>query len=367
MAITRLKRKDGTIYYAVDYRYPRVRGGEKRRETAPTRDEADALWGTILKELLADRDPRVTLGKTGTFADHAREVLAKHYGDKRSQPFARIVIEKHLIPAFGKTPLAKITVKRVIDYMDQRRALGRARATVDNERAVLSKVLSLAVDWDLLAADANPMRKVPKLGEHGQRDRVLRPEEQRALIAAGDTNRLRHARDAAIVSLGTGGRHKEVVGLRWQDVDLERGLITFIAGNTKNGKARTVPANDALLAMLKTRHAARPQRERFGPGEGHVFTYRGKPVASINGAFRTLAKDAGLGRDVTFHTLRHTFATRFGHLGGDPRDLMAIGGWSDMKIVERYYHPGADRSTRAMAAMAGDLIGTVPIPGSATP
>jgi integrase len=358
MAITRMKRKDGAIYYAVDYRFPRCRGGEKRRETAATRDEADALWGTILRELLADRDPRVALGKTGTFADHAKEVLAKHYTTKRSYPFAKVVIETHLIPVFGKLPLAKITAKRVLDYMEKRRALGRARATVDNERAVLSKILSLAVDWDLLAADASPMRKVPKLGEHGHRDRVLKPEEQRALVAAGEKASLRHARDAAIVALGTGGRHKEVVGLRWQDVDLDRGLITFIAANTKNGKPRTVPANDAVLAMLKARHANRHERERFCTS---VFTYRGRPVASINSAFRTLAKDAGLGRDVTFHTLRHTFATRFGHLGGDPRDLMAIGGWSDLKIVERYYHTGAERSTRAMASMAGDLIGTVPI------
>ena len=310
MAITRMKRKDGTVYYAICYRYPRGRDGAQRREVAPTRDEADQKWSANLKELLAGRDPR---GSMITFADHAKEVLAKHYSRMRCYPWAKIDIEVHLIPVFGKLPLAEITAKSIIDYMAKRSALGRALATVDNERAVLSKILSLAVDWDRLAAEANPMRKVPKLGEHTRCERWLNPEEQRALIAAGNGPDLYHARDAAILALGTGGRHKEVLGLRWQDVDLERGLITFIAANTKNGKPRTVPANDAVLAMLKARHDD-PRRPRLGPGKDHVFTYRGRPVASINGTFGSMCKAVGLAgavpkgkrREVTLHMLTLT-------------------------------------------------------------
>lgn len=356
MAIKRLKRIDGTIYYGISYRYPRNRDGEQRREVAATRDEADSVLATIRRETLAGRDPRVALGKTGSFEDHAKEVLAKHYQGKRSYSWAKIVIEKHLVPYFGKIPLANITVKRVIDYMDRRRAQGRARATVDNERAVLSLVLSRAVKWKLLAPDANPMADVPKLGEHNKRDRVLSPDEQRALIAAGDTNRLRHARDAAILSLSTGGRHSEVVGLRWQDCDLERGTITYRAETTKNGKDRTVHANGAALAMLKNRHASRGEHGRICP---NVFTYQGRPIKSVNGAFRSLVKAADLGRDVVFHSLRHTWATGAGHAGCDPRDMMAWGGWSDLKMVERYYHTGAERSIRALDAIGNHLIGTV--------
>ena len=150
MAIKRLKREDGSIYYAVDYRYPRNRDGQRRRETAGSRDEADSLWATILKELLAGRDPRVALGKTGTFEDHAREVLAKHYGPKRCYPWAKIVIEKHLIPAFGRLPLAQITAKRVLDDMHGRTAQGKEPATLNNERAVLTgscRSPSLGIYW----------------------------------------------------------------------------------------------------------------------------------------------------------------------------------------------------------------------------
>ena len=190
-----------------------------------------------------------------------------------------------------------------------------------------------------------------------KRDRVLTPEEQTALVAAGNANRLRHARDAAILSLNTGARHKEPVRVRWQDFDLERGLITYIAANAKDGEDHTVPANGAALAMLKVQHASRTWTERSCP---FVFTYQGKPIESVNGAFRLLAKAAGLGRDVTFHTLRHTWATGAGHAGCDPCDLMAWGGWLDLKMVERYYHTGAERSIRALDVIGNHLIGTVP-------
>jgi integrase len=360
MAVKRMHRKDGTVYYGISYRFPRNRDGEQRRETAGTLDDAKSMEAKIIKEVLAGRDPRVALGKTGSFEDHAKEVLAKHYQGKRCQAWAKIVIEKHLIPFFGKTPLANITVKRVLDYMEHRRAKGRARATVDNERAVLSLVLSRAVKWKLLAPDANPMADVPKLGEHNRRDRVLTPAEQIALIAAGDTNRLRHARDAAILSLSTGARHKEAVLVRWQDIDFERGLITFRAETTKNGKDRTVHANGAVLEMLKARHASRTGADRFCP---FVFTYRGRPIKSVNGAFRSLCEAAKpkLGRDVVFHSLRHSWATAAGHAGCDPRDLMEWGGWSDLKMVERYYHTGAERSVRALDAIGAHLLATAPI------
>ncbi len=361
MAIKRMKRKDGTVYYGIFYRYPRGRTGKQRREVAPTRDEADQKWAAIIKEMLAGRDPQ---GSMITFKAHAKEALEKHYSTMRSYPFAKILIEVHLIPVFGKLPLAKITAKSIIDYMAKRSALGRARATVDNERAVMSTLMSLAVEWDRLAPDANPMRKVPKLGEHTQCERWLNPEEQRALIAAGNGADLYHARDAAILALGTGGRHKEVLGLRWQDLDLERGTVTFRAESTKNNTARSVPANDAVLAMLKARRDD-PRRPRLGPGREHVFTYRGRPIKSINGAFRSLCVAAGLDkqvakgtrREVTFHTLRHTFCTRFSQSGGALTDLKAVAGDADITTTQRYAHHSPQHAARVMAAMANDLTG----------
>ncbi|MCZ6599565.1 MAG: site-specific integrase, partial [Acidobacteria bacterium] len=247
----------------------------------------------------------------------------------------------------GKLPLSKVTAKRVIDYMAHRREKGMAPATCNNERSVLSKILSIAVDWDLLRPDANPMRKVPKFEALNQKNRWLTPEEQCALIGAASG----HVRDTIILALGTGARRGEALALRWESVDLERAEVSFTADTTKSGKTRTIPANDAVLAMLKARLAGRREQGRF---ISNVFTYRGKPIKSIHAGFRTACAAAGLGRDVTFHTLRHTFCTRFGHAGGNIRDLQALAGHADISTTQRYYHR-SDSAARILGTMAHDL------------
>jgi integrase len=354
MAIRRLKRNDGTVYYRIDYRFPRTASGERRREAAGTLDEAKSMESQIIKELLAGRDPRIALGKTGTFKEHAEEVLEKHYSKMRCHAWAKLVIERHLIPAFGRLPLGSITAKRITDYMHERRAKGKKPATVNNERAILSKVLSLAVDWDRLSENADPMRKAPKLEVLNQRDRWLSPEEQRALVSAAKG----HVRDVIILALGTGARHGEALALEWSSVDLERGLLTFVADTTKSGKDRTIPINGSVLAMLKARRE--DKRSRFSP---YVFTYRGKPVKSINTGFAAAREDADLGPEVTMHTLRHTFCTRFGHVGGNIRDLQALAGHADLKTTERYYHQ-SDGAARILGLMADDLTAPANAPAA---
>jgi integrase len=93
------------------------------------------------------------------------------------------------------------------------------------------------------------------------------------------------------------------------------------------------------------------KRSRFSP---YVITYRGRRVKTINTGFKNAREDADLGKDVTFHTLRHTFCTRFGHAGGNIRDLQALAGHADIKTTERYYHE-SDGAARVLGAMANDL------------
>jgi integrase len=189
------------------------------------------------------------------------------------------------------------------------------------------------------------MRKAPKLEALNHRDRWLSPEEQRKLVEKAKG----HLRDVIIFALGTGARHGEALALKWADVDIDRGLVTFKADTTKSGKDRIVPLNGAVVAMLKARRE--DTRSRFG---GHVFTYRGRPVKSVNTGFKKAREDAGLGPDCVFHTLRHTFCTRFGHAGGNIRDLQALAGHADIKTTERYYHE-SDGAARVLGLMAADL------------
>lgn len=75
---------------------------------------------------------------------------------------------------------------------------------------------------------------------------------------------------------------------------------------------------------------------------GRIFTRRGKALKKVRTAFETGRVDAGLGEDVTFHTLRHTFASWYAMRGGDLYRLKDLLGHRDLKTTMIYAHPSPD-------------------------
>jgi integrase len=120
--------------------------------------------------------------------------------------------------------------------------------------------------------------------------------------------------------------------LRWQDVDLQRGTLTVEASYAKNGETRSIPLSRALrdaLAQLK---------QRAPSGSEFVFlSQHGTPFRSIRTAFTTACKHANLPA-VSPHVLRHTFASRLAMAGVDIRTIQELGGWKEIKMIERYSH-----------------------------
>ncbi|MEE8536747.1 MAG: site-specific integrase, partial [Acidobacteriota bacterium] len=138
-----------------------------------------------------------------------------------------------------------------------------------------------------------------------------------------------------IAALQTGGRRREILQLPWEDVDLERGVLYFDQTNTKSGKQREVPISPALAAELRER---RKVRAIGGDAREYVFTRHGKRLGSITSSFETARRRAGLGEDVTFHTLRHTFASWYMINGGDLYRLQKYLGHSTIALTQRYAH-----------------------------
>jgi integrase len=153
-------------------------------------------------------------------------------------------------------------------------------------------------------------------------------------------------RTMILVGLYCGIRLKsEGLTLRWEDVDFSRGTLTVQAAFSKNGKGRTIPMNSLVRDGLERL----PRRSEW------VFARpNGKPYTAVRG-FRTACQKAGL-IDVTPHTLRHTFATRLIENGEDLRTVQELGGWSNLKMLERYGHVKASRKAEAVER----LVRTVP-------
>ena len=339
-----------------DYRYPPGRNGKRYRvDCGPSKEDAELLRAKRIETMRQGANPELRRIEPITFKAHAAEVLEKHYKPMASYPWAKLVIERHLIPFFGDTLLGNMSAKMVSDYMHSRTAAKKANATVDGEYAILSCILSWAVTWKRLHRDMDPTNDVAKLGDHKRRDRWLRPEEQRAMIAAARKRGLDYLADVMIFGLGTGARPpKELLSVKWTDMDWEHRTLRLRAETTKDGESRDLPLNDAVMAMLEARRAA----NRFST---YIFTRNGKALRSIRTAWNAVRHDAGLGKEVTPYVMRHTFCTRFSHSGGDGKDLQAIAGHADFKTTQNYLHTDQEHARRAINRMAADLDGGQPV------
>lgn len=137
-----------------------------------------------------------------------------------------------------------------------------------------------------------------------------------------------HLKAPALFAVHTGFREDNVIGLTWDRVDMERGVVYLPGSHTKSGKAHGMPLNDTALDLL--RYIAREGR--------HVFTFEGQPLTRFsNHAFYKARKRAGVPW-CRWHDLRHTFASWLAMGGATALDLKAAGGWSSLRMVERYGH-----------------------------
>ena len=136
--------------------------------------------------------------------------------------------------------------------------------------------------------------KVPKVDRFHipkRHIRILNDDERTRLLASCKASHSPSLYAVVFTALTTGGRYKEILRLRWEDVDFNRGLITF--WHTKNGRVRSVPMPDITKKVLQ-------ERERHGP---RLF-----PQTTLWRAWDIARKRARLS-DFRFHDLRHTFAS----------------------------------------------------------
>jgi integrase/recombinase XerD len=186
-------------------------------------------------------------------------------------------------------------------------------------------------DRDPAAGVAQP--KLPRSLPH-----PLSVEQVRHLLDAPDSTTPAGLRDRAILELlyGSGLRVSELTGLDVDDVDLEAGSVRVLG---KGGKEREVPVGrygrEAIGSYLT---AARPSFAT-GRGRGALFlNQRGGRLSrqSCDRMVRTAARAAGIDRDVSSHTLRHSFATHLLEGGADVRVVQELLGHASVATTQIY-------------------------------
>ncbi len=151
-----------------------------------------------------------------------------------------------------------------------------------------------------------------------------------------------HLKPIVLIALNTGMRLREILYLKWSNVDFNRNIIIVIQANSKNKKIRKIPMNGTVSDALQ---------EIKGKLEC-VFCNNetGEPYHSIKTAFGTALKRAGL-VGIRFHDLQHTAATMMVTSGVDIVTVQQILGHSDIKMTARYTHPTTETKMNAVNSL----------------
>jgi integrase len=274
-----------------------------------------------------------------------------------------IQLRMHILPALGDKRLDKIGYAEIEDFKiqlagkklanaDRRKGRpedGKPRTlspkTINNCLTILRRMLAVARKRGLIAA----LPEVEWLRVPKPEFDFLTFEEADRLVAAVEGEE----RTMILVALRTGLRFGELLGLRWQDVDLVAGRIVVRqsivmgkVGTPKSGHAREVPLGEDVLKALKSHRHLRGQLVFCDMG-GNILT-QGEPRYWIERACRKAQL-----RQVGWHVLRHTFASHLAMRGAPLKAIQELLGHATIQMTMRYAHLAPEVARDAVRLLDG--------------
>ncbi len=321
---------------------------------ARTKAQAERAESTTREDIYNGRYNKATAtAKFSDFVDDPYLPWAKgnklSYADDRRR-------SKTLKAWFRDEPMREITPLQIERFKSSLvgkktyRGTARSGSTVNRYLALLSKIFSIA--WDNGFVDSNPCQRIRKEKEGGKRERYLTfDEEQRVMkVLRGE---LDYLRPAVILSLGTGLRKSELLRLavdhlnfgnvpkfyavNGRDVEIPPNWLLVV--KSKNRKPRIIPMNPAVRTVLT-------ETIQNSSGSELVFSLArtGVTSATIRDGFEKVCEAAQItfgqtkAGGLTWHDLRHTFATRLRGQGVHELDIMQLMGHSSVGVTAGYAH-----------------------------
>ncbi len=364
------RRKDGL--YMARYTVQTATGSKRKALYGKTRSEVAAK----LSKALSDREGGLTFDADNvTVGEYLSRWLSDSVrGTVRISTFERHeqIIRAHLTPAFGRTKLKALTPAHVRSLHREKLDAGLAPATVRKIHSTLHKALSQAVADGLIPRNAADV-KAPRPA----------PDEMRPLSEAEARTFLDAAREAGdrfealyVLAITTGLRRGELLGLRWDDADLDRGTLRVgralvreggrhVVGETKTRRGRrrvnlTPRTVVALKAHRKKQLEQRVRMVNLYQDHGLIFSSENgtplNPENLVKRSFKPLLKSAGL-PEIRFHDLRHTCATLLLDRAVHPKIVQELLGHATIAMtLDTYSHYLPSMGDQASGAM-GDALG----------
>jgi integrase len=313
-----------------------------------------------LEDLLA---AHIASMASGTYADASKLTIAE-YVDRwidslgstvRPQTSRRYadLLHQHAVPRLGGVQLAKLTPLHIQQLEADRLAAGLAANTVLMLHMVLHRALKQAMRWNLIARNVTEAVDPPRPGRSEYT--TWSAAQAARFLAAAERDEYAALWRLAIL---TGMRRGELLGVKWEDLDLDRGTLAVqrtisrtATGNWGPGAPKTASGRRSVALQASAVEALRRHRTHqlehrlavgaFYQDQGYVFTtLDGRPlhINSLVARFDKLTKAAAVPR-IRFHDLRHTAATLMLANGEHPKQVQERLGHSSIAItLDRYSH-----------------------------
>lgn len=240
---------------------------------------------------------------------------------------------------------SQVTSGDILDYLASCESLSKR-----SQSRLLSSLRSF-FDWLVLEGDRkdNPCDAVdsPKLGRY--LPEVLSVEEVSAIMDSVDVSTWSGKRDRAILEVlyGCGLRVSEAAGLKISELFLDEGFVRVVG---KGDKERIVPIGEMAVAALRNYLAARPEPASRQYDDILFLNKFGKGISRVSlfNMVKKQAMAAGIAKEISPHTFRHSFATHLIENGADLRVVQEMLGHESILTTEIYTHIDSSTWQRAV-------------------
>ncbi|MBN2026601.1 MAG: site-specific integrase [Actinobacteria bacterium] len=351
-SICKRYKKDGTTRYVVRFNDP---FGNRTEKVAGSTKKAAELLKTRIERELAEGTYRATVIEDYKFSEFCERFLKAKKGRVKdlTLTFYKMTINNYLKPYLGDMRLSEITPSKVNSLIEYLSDNGKSITTQGKAMRTLRVILRWAVTLELIPRDPTAAIRVPKTRR--KELTIITPEQYKKLLSACAEDLY----DLVAIAGLAGLRQGEIVALRWKDIDFEYGVIRVMRNyfpghgfsDLKTASSRrAVPIVATLDEILRLRY----QEQKKLPPDALVFpNSKGKPLdrARFFPRFKEALKKAEL-PDMSFHDLRHFYASLGIASGMDPKALQVAMGHSSIQVtMDVYGHLFPGSYDKALAKM----------------
>lgn len=354
--VSQYKRRGETIpgTWEIDIRVM-LPTGEKHRERVKfsgSTKEGARRWADQRAAFLISHGPQTPEGDrepTPTMSEFAPKFI-EWATTERQKPSEiqskQNILNAHLLPLMGHKRLDELTP---LDLQALKTKLkDRKPKTLNNVLAVLSKLLKVAVDFEVI--DAPPISAKGKKADAPEME-FYEFDDYAKLVEAAESIGGVHL---LVVLLGgdAGLRRGEILALEWDDVDLKRGIITVRRSDyrgevtaPKGNRSRKVPMTQKLVAALEAHQQVSSGRV-LRKGDAEPAT-----AEAVKWWMQAVQRKANVEVNGKLHVLRHTFCSHLAMKGANAVTIKDLAGHQSLETTMRYMHLSPNHKTTAIALL----------------